>query len=46
MYEKEVRNLNELLVKLHERKVNISAICGGPTFLANSNILNGKNCTW
>ena len=44
-YEKEVRELNELLVKLHERKVNIAGICGGPTFLANSGILKGKNCT-
>jgi len=44
-YEKEVQELNELLINLHERKVNIAAICGGPTFLANSGALNGKNCT-
>jgi len=44
-YEKEIRELNELLINLHEKNVNIAAICGGPTFLANSGVLNGKNCT-
>ena len=43
--EREVRELNKLLDDLNAKKVNIAAICGGPTFLANSGILNGKNCT-
>lgn len=40
-----VEKLNEILNALNHREKKIAAICGGPTFLANSGILNGKKCT-
>jgi len=40
-----VNEFNILLQKLDKTKTKIAAICGGPTFLANSGILNDKKCT-
>lgn len=42
---KSVNILNHLLTQLNEINCKIAAICGGPTFLANSGILNDLNCT-
>ncbi|UYP45073.1 hypothetical protein NEF87_001358 [Candidatus Lokiarchaeum ossiferum] len=40
-----VKALNHILTTLNQKKKKIAAICGGPTFLANSGILDGKKCT-
>jgi protein deglycase len=37
--------LNKILQDLNQKGKKIAAICGGPTFLANSGILDGKKCT-
>ena len=37
--------LNKVLNELNNQGKKIAAICGGPTFLANSGILDGKKCT-
>ena len=40
-----VRVLNEKLIQLNKSEKIISAICGGPTFLANAGVLDERKCT-
>ncbi len=44
-FSEKVQTLNEKLVQLNEKGKIISAICGGPTFLANASVLDKRKCT-
>ncbi|MFX1537844.1 MAG: DJ-1/PfpI family protein [Promethearchaeota archaeon] len=44
-YSDKINCLNEKLQGLFSEEKIIGAICGGPTFLANAGILDGKKCT-
>ncbi|MFW9922675.1 MAG: DJ-1/PfpI family protein [Candidatus Thorarchaeota archaeon] len=44
-YSEKITKLNSILNNLNSKKKLIAAICGGPIFLTNSGILNGKRCT-
>ncbi|MHA1244610.1 MAG: DJ-1/PfpI family protein [Candidatus Heimdallarchaeota archaeon] len=44
-FTEKVQVLNEKLIQLNNSEKIISAICGGPTFLANAGILNDRKCT-
>jgi len=43
-FTEKVQALNEKLIQLNNSEKIISAICGGPTFLANAGILNDRKC--